>query len=169
VITVTGYVGYYTSETFAGSSEGAADGQAAQATFRSPAGVAVDGEDVVYVADTGNHTIRKIANGVVTTLAGSAGSRGNADGYGADARFDRPTGIAVDARGNLYVCDSGNHAIRKVSPSGFVTTVAVGFSNPQAIVVDAKGAIYIADTGNHRIDVASVVTPSGDRRRAVRP
>jgi len=169
---VPGYIGYYTIATFAGSSEGSADGPTAAALFRNPSGVAVDGEDVVYVADTGNHTIRKVANGVVTTLAGVAGSPGSADGYGADARFNAPTAMVVDARGNLYVCDTGNHTIRKISPSGLVTTVAglagVRLSSPGGIAIDANGTIYIADTGNHRIAIAHVA-PSGDRRRAARP
>jgi conserved repeat domain len=179
------YVGYYSTATFAGSSEGPADGSMAVAQFRNPSGIAVDGEEIVYVADTGNHAIRKILNGEVTTLAGLAGSPGNTDGYGADARFNAPTAITVDGRGNLYVCDTGNHTIRKVSPSGLVTTVAGlagrpgdsdGFgpgarlSSPGGITVGPNGAIYIADTGNHRVCVAHVETAlSSDRRRAVKP
>jgi len=181
---VPDYIGYYEIATFAGSSEGAADGATASALFRNPAGVAVDGEEIVYVADTGNHTIRKIENGVVTTLAGAAGSPGSADGYGAAARFNAPTAIVADARGNLYVCDTGNHTIRKVSPSGLVTTVAglagapghsdgaggsVRLSSPGGIAIDASGTIYIADTGNHRIAIAHVAVPSGNRRRAALP
>lgn len=181
---VPGYIGYYSTATFAGSSEGSADGPAALAQFRDPFGVAVDGEATVYVADTGNHTIRKIANGVVTTVAGSAGSPGSADGYGAEARFHAPAALAVDARGNLYVCDTGNQTIRKVAPSGLVTTVAglpgiagdaegIGLgarlSTPGGITIDANGTIYIADTGNHRIVVARVAVPSIDRRRAALP
>jgi sugar lactone lactonase YvrE len=181
---VPGYVGYYSTATFAGSSEGSADGTAALAQFRNPSGVAADGEEIVYVADTGNHTIRKIANGVVTTVAGLAGSPGAADGYGADARFNEPSAVAVDARGNLYVCDTGNHTIRKVSPSGLVTTVAglagspgdsegtasnARLSGPGGIAIDANGAIYIADTGNHRIVIAHVPIPSIERRHAALP
>jgi sugar lactone lactonase YvrE len=186
VTTVPGYVGYYTSETFAGGGEGMADGPRIQAQFRAPAGVAVDGEEVVYVADSGNQTIRKIANGVVTTLAGSPGARGSDDGYGAAARFDTPTAMALDARGNLYVCDSGNQTIRKVSPSGLVTTVAglagsegasdgtgaaARFSTPSAIAIDANGTIYVADRGNHRVVVATVTSAAaaaGPRRRVAR-
>jgi uncharacterized repeat protein (TIGR01451 family) len=181
---VPGYVGYYETFTFAGGAEGSADGAAAQARFRNPSGVAVDGELIVYVADTGNHTIRKITNGIVGTVAGVAGTAGSTDGYGAAARFNAPTAIAVDARGNLYVCDTGNHTIRKVSPSGLVTTVAglagtsgsddgtgviARLSAPGGITVDANGAIYIADTGNHVIRIAHVAIPAGDRRRATRP
>lgn len=181
---VPGYIGYYTIATFAGTAEGSADGSTVLVRFRNPSGVAVDGEEIVYVADTGNHTIRKIANGVVTTLAGLAGSPGSADGYGDAARFNAPTAIAVDARGNLYVCDTGNHTIRKVSPTGLVTTVAglagspgasdgtagsVRLSSPGGIAIDANGTIYIADTGNHRVVIAHVSTPPLDRRRAALP
>jgi sugar lactone lactonase YvrE len=181
---VPGYVGYYETFTFAGSMEGAADGLTTDARFRNPSGVAADGELIVYVADTGNHTIRKIVQGFVGTVAGLAGTSGSADGYGAAARFNAPTAIAVDARGNLYVCDTGNHVIRKVSPSGMVTTVAglagtsgssdgigssVRLSAPSGIAIDANGTIYIADTGNHTIRIAHVAIPSGERRRSVRP
>ena len=181
---VPGYVGYYETFTFAGSVEGSSDGSAAAARFRNPSGVAADGELIVYVADTGNHTIRKIVQGIAGTVAGSAGSPGSTDGYGAAARFNAPTAIAVDARGNLYVCDTGNHTIRKVSPSGLVTTVAglagtsgsadgtgtnARLSAPGGIAIDANGTIYIADTGNHTIRIAHVAIPSADRRRAARP
>jgi sugar lactone lactonase YvrE len=143
----------------------------------------MDGEDTVWVADSGNHTIRRISNGIVTTIAGSAGISGSADGRGTEARFHTPTAIAVDGRGNLYVCDSGNQTIRKVSPNGFVTTVAglagsagnadgvsdsARLSTPGGIVIAADGTIYIADSGNHRIRAARVVPPPGERRRAVR-
>jgi len=181
---VPGYVGYYSIATFAGNSEGSTDGPIAQAQFRNPSGIAVDGEQIVHVADTGNYTIRKIANGIVTTVAGLAGTSGSADGYGADARFNAPTAMAVDSHGNLYVCDTGNHTIRKIAPSGLVTTVAglagnpgnsdgIGsnarLTSPSGITIDSNGAIYIADTGNHRIVVAHVAVPSIDRRRAALP
>jgi sugar lactone lactonase YvrE len=182
--TVREYVGYYSTETFAGGSEGSEDGLATLAQFRNPSGIAADGEEIVYVADTGNHTIRKIVNGAVTTVAGLPGSPGAADGYGAAARFNEPAAIAVDDRGNLYVCDTGNHTIRKVSPSGLVTTVAglagnpgdsegtgaaARLSSPGGIAFDQNGAIYISDTGNHRVVVAHVETaPSSDRHRAVK-
>lgn len=181
---VPGYIGYYSIFTFAGSSEGSADGPTALAGFRNPTGVATDGEETVYVADTGNHTIRKIANGVVTTVAGLAGSAGNADGFGSAARFNAPTAMVVDARGNLYVCDTGNHTVRKVSPSGLVTTVAglagapgafdgtghgARLSSPSGIAIDASGTIFIADTGNHRIVIAQAAIATGERRRAALP
>ena len=113
---VTSPVGTVT--TFAGGVNGSTDGTGADARFNSPYGVAVDGDGNVYVADRANHTIRKITPaGVVTTLAGAAGSSGSADGTGAVARFNYPDGVAVDGGGNVYVADYANHAIRKVTPA----------------------------------------------------
>jgi len=119
--------------TFAGRmrADGAADGAGAVARFRTPAGVATDKAGNVYVADTGNHTVRTITrDGVVRTLAGRAGSAGAADGAGSNARFDHPWGVAVDASGIIYVADRSNHTIRKVAPTGVVTTLAGVASEP---------------------------------------
>src|SRR4029453_11354279 len=93
------------------------------ATFREPAGVAVDGAGVVYVAERTNHKIRKIAAGVVSTLAGS-GVPGSADGTGTAASFNKPAGIAVDAAGVVYVADYNNYTIRRITAAGVVTTLA---------------------------------------------
>lgn len=148
---------------------GSADGIGAAAMFKHPQGVAVDAAGNVYVADTANHTVRKISPvGAVTTLAGVAGSAGNVDGSAADARFSEPYGVAVDGGGNVYVADTGNHTIRKISPAGVVSTLAGGtpetfgahadglgnmarFHAPLALAVDASGNVYVADTGNHTI------------------
>lgn len=143
---------------------GFADGPAAIARFNNPQGVAVDPFGVVYVADTDNHRIRRIAtDGTVSTLAGD-GTPGFQDGAGNQARFNSPSGVAIDNAGNLYVADVGNSAVRIINPNGNVSTVAgdgtIGSSDsPNArfngltgIVVDGMTAyIYLADTGNHRI------------------
>lgn len=152
---------------------GFADGPSALARFNNPQGVAVDANGIVYVADTGNHRIRRIApDGTVTTLAGD-GTAGLRDGGGTLARFSAPTGIALDNIGNIYVADTGNSAVRFVSTTGSVSTVAgdgtIGsndspsarFNGLAGIVVEgATLLVYLADTGNHRIrrlDASGVV------------
>jgi hypothetical protein len=130
-------------------------------------GLAVDDAGNVYVADQMNSTIRKISpDGLVTTLAGLAGAVGGNDGTGLDARFNHPTGVALDCFGNLYVADTGNQTIRVISATGVVSTLAglngvpgaadgVGeaarFNSPFGIVVDTAGNIYVADQGNSTI------------------
>ena len=115
--------------TYAGSGVvGFADGPAGTASFFGPNGVAVDGAGNVYVADGGWHTVRMVSAGSVSTLAGSANNDGAADGVGVAARFDSPRGVAVDGAGNVYVADTGNNSIRKVTPAGTVTTLAGGLS-----------------------------------------
>jgi hypothetical protein len=117
----------------------------------------------VYVADAGNHKIRKITpDGVVTTVAGS--TQGFADGEATVAQFYLPTGVAVDASGNVYVADRNNHKIRKITPAGEVTTVAgstqgfadgtgtaAQFNNPFGVAIDASGNMYVADINNQKI------------------
>lgn len=152
--------------TFAGAAGqfGAIDGAAGSARFFLPCGVAVDSSGNVYVADTGNHLIRKITpDGVVSTVAGTAQQQGTANGTGAAARFSSPWGITVDRSGNLVVSDSGNHVIRRVTTSGVVTTVAgvagsggaqdgaataARFNSPRGVTVDANSNIIVADYGN---------------------
>jgi serine/threonine protein kinase, bacterial len=111
--------------TLAGSgSVGFADGAGASAEFNSPTGIASDATGLSYVADTYNNAIRKVTpGGVVTTLAGS-GSVGSTDGTGSAASFSLPGAVAVDASGNVYVADSGNSKIRRITSSGIVTTLA---------------------------------------------
>ena len=106
--------------------DGTEDGIGSAARFWAPAGMAVDGAGNLYVAERGNHTIRKVvlATGQVTTLAGKAGSSGSADGIGSAARFSWPYGVAADRSGNVYVADYGNHRIRRiVAATGEVTTL----------------------------------------------
>src|SRR5438105_354780 len=100
-----------------------ADGLGDAARFYGPEGLALDSTGNIYVADSYNNAIRKITpNGAVTTVAGSAGQDGSNDGIGSEARFEVPRGVAVDSVGNIYVADTYNHTIRKITPAGVVTT-----------------------------------------------
>jgi hypothetical protein len=113
--------------TFAGLAgvRGSADGPPSEARFNAPTGIVLDASGNLYVSDISGHTIRKIARtGVVTTLAGEAGSNGMADGMRNSARFNQPTDLAIDGAGNIFVNDTGNVAIRRVTPQGVVTTIA---------------------------------------------
>ncbi len=159
--------------TFAGKAglAGSTDGTGNDARFNAPYGASVDGSGNLYVADTGNHTIRKVSpDRVVTTLAGSPGAPGYADGDGNAARFNTPWGVTVDGSGNLYVADTGNHMVRKVNPDGAVTTLAgvfstntsgypqggyadgpgsiARFSGPRRVAVDGADNVYVADAVN---------------------
>lgn len=139
--------------TLAGSTAGNANGTGTAASFRGPRGVAVDAAGNVYVADANNNLIRKItAAGLVTTLAGN-GSAGNSSGAGTAASFYYPSGIAVDAAGNVFVADANNNLIRKITPDGTVSSVAgsgflslkMPFNGPVAVAVDAASMLYVAD------------------------
>jgi len=168
--------------TLAGSgTAGYVNGLWRTASFNSPTGVAADGSGNIYVADYGNNVIRKIVytggvfgwvqTATVTTLAGST-TAGSSDGTGTSASFNKPYGVAVDAAGNVYVGDRGNHLIRKITPAGVVTTLAgsgtagftdgtgtaASFNNPCHLTVDANGNIYVADFGNNAI---REITPAG--------
>lgn len=134
-------------------------------SFNSPAGIAVDAAGNLYVTDFGNNLIRKITPaGIVSTLAGS-GNDGNINAAGILASFNGPTGITIDASGNLFVADAGNNLIREVTSAGVVSTIAgsdsTGFINgidtsatffaPTGITVDGPGNLYVADAGNNAI------------------
>ncbi|MEY2661380.1 MAG: hypothetical protein RLZZ123_2552 [Pseudomonadota bacterium] len=160
--------------TLAGSGgiAGSANGAGTVASFRFPTSVAVDTSGYVYVGDTLNHLIRKISPvGVVSTLAGTGGIAGSANGTGTVASFNNPSGLAIDNNGNLYVSDTGNHLIRKITTSGVVSTLAgtgfagsangtgimASFHNPTSAVIDNSNNIYVVDQLNHRI---RKITPS---------
>ncbi len=161
---------------------GSADGTGSAARFYAPFAVAVDATGNVYVADQFNQTIRKITpTGVVTALAGQAVHAGSADGTGSAAQFYFPSGVAVDAMGNVYVGDQFNQTIRRITPGGAVTTLAgmVGsagsadglgeearFDKPCGVAVDSAGYLYVADAWNDRITKG---TPSGLAQTACVP
>jgi len=164
-----------TVSTFAGASgvAGSNDGAYNDARFLYPFAIAVDAAGSVYVTDTGNHNVRKLAGGVVTTLAGTPGVAGRADGTGTAALFNAPQGIAVAADGTIYVCDTNNSTLRKITPTGTVTTLAgnpgqtgsadgsgggATFNYPTGVAVDSAGNIYVADFDN---SVIRKVTPAG--------
>jgi sugar lactone lactonase YvrE len=162
--------------TLAGSAgtTGSVDGTGGAAQFNTPQALIADVSGNVYVADTGNNTIRKITSaGVVSTMAGTAGASGSSDGTGPAAQFNSPQGIVIDASGNLYVADTGNNVIRMITPAGVVTTVAgtagvsggadgVGaaaqFTTPIGLTIDSTGNIYIADSNNYTIRVFAPTT-----------
>jgi len=155
---------------------GYADGIGTAAKFYGPRGIAIDNKDNLYIADTDNNLIRKITpSGVVTTLAGKEGIAGFANGTGQEALFDTPIGISVDPSGNIYVADTGNNQIRKVTPSGVVTTLSGStsagymdgdvsvalFNLPFGVTVDASGNVYVADSQNNvirKISTSGVVS-----------
>jgi sugar lactone lactonase YvrE len=147
------------------------DGSATVARFRTPSGIAVDDAGNVYVTD--GNTVRKVLpNGAVSTIAGTPGQSGTTDGQGAAARFIRPFNLAVDATGNVFVADLAAHNIRRISPTGLVTTFAgagvageadgtglsAQFYRPVGMTIDAGGVLYVTETGNHTI---RSITPAG--------
>lgn len=144
---------------------GGDDGLATNARLYNPVGVAIDAAGTLYIADSDNSLIRKVTDGVITTIAGNGGLLGD-NGPAIIAHLNNPQGLTVDSGGNLYIADQGDNRVRKIS-GGVITTVAgngtLGFSGdggpatnaqlsaPSGVVVDAAGALYISDTANHRI------------------
>ena len=151
--------------TLAGGTEGFSDGTGAQASFNTPSALAIDTAGNLYVADTGNNRIRKVTpEGAVSTIAGD-GTAGYVDGPAAQSRFNGPIGVAVDKDGNVYVADTYNDRIRKISSDGQVTTIAGAgtasyadgatsaamFDTPCGIAVMTDGSLVVADTGNNQL------------------
>jgi serine/threonine protein kinase/sugar lactone lactonase YvrE len=153
---------------------GSTDGPGEAARFQSPGGIAVDTHGNLFVADTGNNTIRKIsADGMVRTVAGLAGKPGETDGPGVFARFMAPLSVAVDGLGNIYVAEFATDTIRKITPDGTVTTLAgaanipgsenglgaeAHFRNPWAVAADRSGNVFVSDKSNFSI---REITPGG--------
>ncbi|HEY8995707.1 MAG TPA: hypothetical protein VIM71_13650 [Lacunisphaera sp.] len=167
-----------TVTTLAGTTgtSGSIDGTGSAARFSKPSGLAIDSAGNIYVADSGNHVIRKITSGgVVTTLAGTAGTSGDTDGTGAAARFSDPRGIVSDSSGILYIADTGNNTIRKIATDGKVSTIAgksgtygsadgngiteARFNFPNGLALDQAGNLYVADLINCTI---RKITPAGN-------
>jgi streptogramin lyase len=137
---------------------GNVDGTGPAAAFARPYGVAADSSGNLYVTDSANNTIRKSTpTGVVTTLAGTAGVAGSADGVGAAAQFNGPGAIAIDNAGTLYVLDDGS-AIRKITPDGAVTTLGSSLNAGSGIAVDKSGNVYFS---SFALDEILKVTPEG--------
>jgi len=169
----------------AGLGGGHADGKGSAASFSHPRAVAVDGHGTAYVADDGNNTIRKISpDGVVTTLAGSPGRTGSANGKGAAALFRHPRGIVMDNDGNILTADKGNDIIRKITPTGSVTTLPgmaghacmyndngpyAHFCNPDELAKDNSGNIYVTgyDSADDPHNGFLKITPSGSVQKLV--
>ncbi len=156
-------------------------GPAVSSQLKQPAAVAVDAAGNLYIADSGNNRIREVTGGIITTVAGNGGSGYSGDGGSAiGAQLNSPAGVAVDTAGDLYVADSGNNRIRKVA-GGAIATVAgnggFGYSgdggsavnaqlnSPAGVAVDASGTLYISDTGNaviRRVTAGTIATAAGN-------
>ena len=155
---------------------GSTNGTWSAARFNNPRGITISADgNTLVVADSGNHTIRQIQNtGTVSTLAGLAGTLGSTNGTGTAALFNAPYGVAIDSSNNVYVADSNNKIIRKITPAGVVTTLAglVGsgivvdgtgsgarFANPWSIASDGASNLYVADDfAVRKVTTAGVVT-----------
>jgi sugar lactone lactonase YvrE len=162
--------------TFAGAAlqTGSTDGAGAIARFWAPRGLAIDGSDNLFVSDFGANTIRKITPaGIVSTFAGTPQMPGSTDATGPAARFRNPAGLDFDSAGNLFVVESTNNTIRKITPAAVVTTVAgsplqsgstdatgaaARFNNPDGIAIDSHDNLFVADRDNNKV---RKITPAG--------
>lgn len=149
--------------TFAGIAQiGSRDGVGTAARFYYPSGMTRDSSGAIYISDSSNHTIRKMTpDGAVTTFAGKAQAPGHVDGNGANARFNDPEQLAIDSADNIYVADSGNGLVRKITPAADVTTLANGhhFNSIVAVAVESSGSVYVAaDSAISRIAPDGTVT-----------
>jgi uncharacterized protein (TIGR03437 family) len=171
---------------YGGSSFSGDGGPATSAALNAPSSVTVDASGNFFIADTNNQRIRKVsASGIITTVAGNGNAGFSGDnGLAVSASLNFPSAVKVDSSGNLYIADTGNQRVRKVSTSGTITTVAgSGFgpfagdggpatsallNSPFGIALDASGNLFIADSGNNRIRKVStggtITTVAGNGR-----
>ena len=132
---------------------GGDNGPAINARLHAPSGIALDTDGTLYIADTANNRIRRITSaGGITTLAGTgdAGSKGN-NGPATLAQLNGPRSVAVDSQHNVYVADSGNNLLRKVTPGGIILDMGLQLKDPEYVAIDSMGSLYIADAGNNRL------------------
>ncbi len=179
VTTIAGYSDKI--DSFGLPKGGYIDGLISIAKFNRPRAAVADSKGNIFVSDTGNNVIRKISNGVVYTFAGNV-EKGYQDGKGTQAKFNNPSGLAIDNKNNIYVADTFNNVIRKITPEGDVTTIAGKFdtkgdfkngkssqslfNEPEDVGLDSKGTIYVLDTGNQlvrKITNGKVSTLAGKR------
>ena len=128
-------------------------GPATEARLHAPSGLARDGAGNWYIADAANHRVRKIdSSGIITTIAGTGtpGIKGD-NGIAAQAQLNGPLSVAVDSTGNIYVADSGNNALRRITPGGTISTISTQLSAPSYVAVGPDQSVYVADTGNNRV------------------
>ena len=170
-VTTDGRIAHFAGTTNALSGSQGDNGQAAAARLNRPTALAIDGQGNLYICDSGNHRIRMVnlTTNIITTVAGNGGAGYGGDGVTATTTsLNNPTGIALDAQGNLYIADRGNHRIRRVDAvSKQISTIAgdgtaayggdngpatgAQFNNPNDVAVDALGNVYVADQNNHRV------------------
>jgi uncharacterized protein (TIGR03437 family) len=146
-------------------------GPATMARLNLPSGIVLDDLGNTYIADTANHRIREIlSNGIMTTFAGTgAAGSGNGGGVAMLAQFNAPRGVALDSLRNVYVADTGNNRVCKITPTGGLTVIASQLKAPQAVAVDSAGNVYIADTGNNQVLKLSAAGTSAAVAQALAP
>lgn len=185
VMTVSGFADK--KDSYGLPKGGYVDDTADKSKFNRPRGAVVDSKGNIFVADTGNNVIRKISNGEVYTFAGNV-EKGYEDGIGSQAKFNMPSGLAVDKNDNIYVADTLNNVIRIITPDGTVSTFAgkadskggfqdgvlneALFNEPSAVALDSNGVVYVLDTGNQlvrKIENDKVLTLAGNNTGGLLP